>query len=53
MFIVMVKWINSGRVTADKAINQVSVKSDSIDGIKLVIDKNSQEFTINEFGLSN
>jgi len=47
------EWINSGRVTADKAINQVPVKSDSIDGIKLVIDKNSQEFTINEFGLSN
>jgi len=46
-------WQEIGRAEGNQALTQLPVKSGSIDGIKLVIDSNTLDFVINEFGLSN
>lgn len=47
------EWKELGRVNKNKTVNQFSVVGKKIDGIKLVVDSNSQDVSINEFGLSN
>ncbi|MFC6176290.1 beta-N-acetylglucosaminidase domain-containing protein [Companilactobacillus huachuanensis] len=47
------KWQELGRAESNQSLNNLKVESSSIDGIKLVIDSNTSDFVINEFGLSN
>lgn len=47
------EWKELGRVNKNQSVNQFVVSGKAIDGIKLVVDSNSQDVSINEFGLSN
>lgn len=45
-------WKDLGRVESNKSINQIPV-SGSVDGVKIVVDSNIPDFTINEFGVNH
>ena len=47
------KWQELGRVEDNQSLTKLKIKGGSIEGIKLVIDSNTSEFVINEFGLSS
>lgn len=45
-------WKELGRVESKQSLNKMTLPAGSIDGIKLVVDSNTGNFVINEFGLS-
>lgn len=47
------KWQEIGRAESNQSITTLPIKGSEVDGLRLVIDSNTPDFVINEFGTSN